>query len=146
MYHGLLEFKCPDCLVAQKATGVSPPPSSYMVGESAEGATEPATARILSRGCPDAPLPEKTQGGALLLTALCRGQNHCPRRQHTNMTLKQEPPPGRAGTGVQQKHSHRCCHCRGPGADNEVAAPGCGRLEGRPERPLWVWRKAARFL
>lgn len=63
MYHGLLEFICPDCLVAQKATGVSPPPSSYMVGESAEGTTEPATARILSRGCPDAPLPEKTQGG-----------------------------------------------------------------------------------
>lgn len=89
---------------------------------------------------------KRPKGGALLLTALCRGQNHCPRRQHTNMTLKQEPPPGRAGTGVQQKHSHRCCHCRGPGADNEVAAPGCGRLEGRPERPLWVWRKAARFL
>lgn len=72
----------------------------------ARDASKLATARTLSRGCPDAPLPEETDPRGLSSWPLCRGQNHCARQQHTRETLREGPPPGKAGTGAQT-HSPR---------------------------------------
>lgn len=130
----MLECKCPDGLVARDASKL-------------------ATARTLSRGCPDAPLPEETDPRGLSSWPLCSGQNHCARQQHTRETLREGPPPRKSrdwGANAQPARPIATATAEGQGLTTgwlSLAAgalrggrrshSGCGERWPGPLKPAW---------